>query len=126
MSSREDAKIAKGSGEGSGPDLAQTNPHGDPGGEILLYETEDGRTRVECRFAEETVWMSQALMADLFQTTPQNITLHLKALFLDGEIAEAATCKDYLQVRTEGARQVRRPVKYYNRNLTVCRKMNTG
>ena len=76
-------------------------------GEILLYETEDGRTRVECRFSDETLWMSQSLMADLFQTPPQNITLHLKALYQEGEIVESATCKGYLQVRTEGAREVR-------------------
>jgi hypothetical protein len=49
----------------------------EPTGEIVLYQTDDGRTRVECRFAEETLWLSQALMAELFQTTPQNITLHL-------------------------------------------------
>ena len=58
-------------------------------GEILVYQTEDGRTRVECRFAEETLWMSQALMAELFQTTTQNITLHLKALYQEGEIEAA-------------------------------------
>ncbi len=71
--------------------LATTNA---PAGEILLYQTEDGRTRVECRFADETLWMSQALIAELFQTTPQNITMHLKALFQEGEIEEKATCKD--------------------------------
>ena len=87
---------------------------GGPAGEILLYETEDGRTRIECRFAEESLWMTQALMAELFLTTPQNITLHLKALYQEGEIVEAATCKDYLQVRTEGGREVRRSVKHYN------------
>ena len=81
-----------------------------PGGEILLYETEDGRSRVECRFENETLWLSQALMAELFQTTPQNITLHLKSLYEDGEIEESATCKDYLQVRVEGTREVRRTV----------------
>ncbi len=83
-------------------------------GELLLYETEDGRTRVECRFAAETLWMSQALMAELFQTTPQNVTLHLKTLYREGEIEEAATCKDYLLVRAEGMRTVRRTVKHYN------------
>ena len=70
-----------------------------PTGEIVLYQTDDGRTRVECRFADETLWMSQALMAELFQTTPQNITLHLKALYSEGEILETTTCKEYLQVR---------------------------
>lgn len=85
-----------------------------PTGELILYETEDGRTRVECRLADETLWLSQALMAELFQTTPQNITLHLKALYEEGEIDERTTCKEYLQVRDEGARQVRRSVKHYN------------
>ncbi|CAH1207538.1 hypothetical protein NTGBS_70032 [Candidatus Nitrotoga sp. BS] len=83
-------------------------------GEFLLYETEDGRARVECRFVEDTLWLSQAMMADLFQTSPQNITLHLKALYAEGEIAPEATCKGYLQVRSEGARQVRRGVKFYS------------
>lgn len=83
-------------------------------GELILYETEDGRTRVECRFADETLWLSQALMAELFQTTPQNITLHLKALYEEGEIEEEATCKEYLQVRREGTREVRRSVKHYS------------
>lgn len=83
-------------------------------GEFLLYETEDGRTRVECRFAEDTLWLSQAMMAELFQSSPQNITLHLKALYAEGEIIPEATCKSYLQVRPEGERQVRRTVKFYN------------
>jgi hypothetical protein len=85
-----------------------------PNGEIVLYQTEDGTTRIECRFQDETIWLSQALIAGLFQTTPQNITLHLKALYEDGELEEAATCKEFLQVRLEGARAVRRAVKHYN------------
>ncbi len=85
-----------------------------PVGEIVLYQTEDGQTRVECRFADESLWLSQALIAELFQVTPQNVTLHLKALYQEGEIEEVATCKDYLQVRLEGKRQVRRRVKHYN------------
>lgn len=85
-----------------------------PASEIILYQTEDGQTRIECRFEKENVWMTQALMAELFQTTPQNITLHLKAIYEDGELAETATCKDYLQVRAEGARQVKRRPRYYN------------
>ncbi len=85
-----------------------------PMGEFILYQTEDGLTRVECRFEEETLWLSQALMAELFHTTPQNITLHLKALFEEGELDQGATCKDYLQVRDEGGRQVQRSIKHYN------------
>jgi len=83
-------------------------------GEFLLYQTDDGQTRIECRFEAETVWLSQALMAELFQTTSQSITQHLKTIYHDGELNEAATCKEYLQVQREGARRVRRSVKHYN------------
>ncbi len=83
-------------------------------GELLLYRTEDGKTRLECRFEQETIWLSQSQMAELFQTTSQNITQHLKAIFIEGELDEPATCKEYLQVRQEGSRQVRRSVKHYN------------
>lgn len=85
-----------------------------PTGEIVLYQTEDGRSRVECRFAGESLWLPQSGMAELFQTSPQNITLHLKAVYRDGELLEAATCKEYLQVQTEGRRAVERRVKHYN------------
>jgi len=73
-----------------------------PRGEILLYQTEDGRTRIECRFEESTIWLSQALMADLFQTTVPNINLHIRNILSEGELTEAATIKDYLMVRPEG------------------------
>lgn len=76
-----------------------------PKSEIILYQTEDGRTRIQCLFDHETLWLTQAQIAELFQTTPQNVTLHLKAIFAEGELAEAATCKDYLQVRREGGRR---------------------
>lgn len=82
-------------------------------GEFLVYQTEDGRTRVACRFAEGTVWLTLAAMADLFQTTPQNITIHIAAIYEDQELQEDATCKEYSQVRQEGSRQVRRRLKYY-------------
>jgi hypothetical protein len=91
-----------------------------PEGEILLYQTEDGRTRIECRFENQTLWLSQKLIAELFQTTPQNITLHIKALYEEGEAEEAATCKDYLQVRQEGGREVRRAVKHYNLDVILA------
>ncbi len=84
-----------------------------PQSEILLYQTEDGRTRIQCRLENETLWLTQAQIAELFQTTPQNVTLHLKAIFAEGELSEAATCKDYLQVRTEGSRQVSRSLRHY-------------
>jgi len=82
-------------------------------GEFLLYQTEDGQTRIECRFEAETIWLSRPLMAELFQTTPQNITLHLKAIYRDAELDEAATSKDCLPVQEERACQVQRLVKHY-------------
>jgi len=85
-----------------------------PKSELILYQTEDNRTRIEVRLENETVWLTQAQMAELFQTTPQNITLHLRAIYAEGELAETATCKDYLQVQTEGKRQVTRQLHYYN------------
>ncbi len=85
-----------------------------PSSGLVLYQTEDGQTRVQCRFDDETIWLTQALMAELFQTTSQNITLHLKALYEEGELSEAATRKEYLQVRREGARDVSRQLRHYN------------
>lgn len=83
-------------------------------GDLVLYQTEDGRTRIECRFEGETVWLTQAQMAELFQTTPQNITQHLREIYSEGELDEAATCKPLLQVRAEGVRQVSRSLRYYS------------
>ena len=81
--------------------------------EFILYQADDGQTRIECRFENDTLWLTQAQIAELFQTTPQNVTLHLKAIFAEGELAEAATCKDYLQVRQEGSRDVTRRLRHY-------------
>jgi hypothetical protein len=85
-----------------------------PQSSIILYQTADGRTRIQCRFENETVWLTQALMAELFQVTPQNVTLHLKAIYAEGELDETATCKEYLQVRTEGDRRITRALKHYS------------
>ena len=85
-----------------------------PDSGIILYQTEDGQTRIQCRFQDGTIWLTQALIADLFLTTPQNITLHLKSIYEEGELREEATCKEYLQVRQEGARAVSRSLRYYN------------
>ncbi len=91
-----------------------------PGGEILLYQAEDGRTRIECRFEDETLLLTQAQIAELFQTTPQNITLHLKAIFAEGELQEEATCKSYLQVRREGGRTIQRQVRHYRLEVVLA------
>lgn len=83
-------------------------------GEIVLFKTSDGITKVQVRFEDKNVWLTQAAIAELFQTTPQNITIHLKAIYEEGELDEAATCKEYLQVRTEGKRQINRALKHYS------------
>ncbi len=88
-------------------------------GEFLIYQTEDGQSRLQVRMEGETVWLSQRDMADLFQTTPQNVTMHIASLYEEGELVEAATCKDYLQVRSEGERQVQRSVKHYNLDVII-------
>jgi hypothetical protein len=88
-------------------------PQPQPALGILLYQTEDGRTRIQCRFEDETIWLTQAQIAELFQTTPQNITFHLKAIYSEGELTEEATCKQYLQVRQEGARSLTRNLRHY-------------
>ncbi|UQA62795.1 virulence RhuM family protein [Polyangium aurulentum] len=85
-----------------------------PRSELLLYQTEDGRTRIQCRFENETIWLTQAQMAELFEVTPQNVTLHLRAIYQEGELDQEATCKDYLQVRSEGGRSVSRTLRHYS------------
>jgi len=82
--------------------------------EIILYQTEDGKTKLEVRLEHESIWLTQAAMAELFQTTPQNITLHLKEIYNTGELPQEATCKENLQVQTEGGRRVSRTRKFYN------------
>jgi hypothetical protein len=87
--------------------------------QIIIYQTEKGETKVEVRLQNETVWLTQKLMAELFQTTPQNITIHLKNVFEEGELDEASTCKDFLQVRKEGGRMVERSQKFYNLDAII-------
>ncbi len=82
--------------------------------EIVLYTSPGGRIKVEVCLQDETVWLTQAALAELYQTSPQNITLHLKAVYAEGELDKKATCKEYLQVQKEGARQISRKRKFYN------------
>ncbi|WP_293396759.1 virulence RhuM family protein [Nevskia sp.] len=89
-------------------------------GELILYPTEDGRAQFSLKAVDGTVWLAQAEIAELFQTTPQNITQHVKAIYSEGEVTEEATCKAYLQVQVEGARSVRRTVKSYNLDLILA------
>jgi len=86
---------------------------------IIIYKTESGQTKLEVRLENETVWLTQKSMAELFQTTPQNITIHLKNIFEEGELDENATCKDFLQVQKEGSRMVERKQRFYNLDAII-------
>ena len=89
-------------------------------GKILIYQNEKGDTKVDVFFTEETIWMTQRTMADLYQTSPQNITSHIKNIYEDGELDIEATCKDFLQVQNEGGREVRRERKFYNLDMILA------
>lgn len=98
------------------------NDHENAGGsrsQVVLFEGEDGKAAVEVRLDKDTVWMSQRQIADLFDTTPQNITMHLRNVFGEGELIENATCKESLQVQREGNRTVRRTVLEYNLDAII-------
>ena len=82
--------------------------------ELILYTTEDGRSQIKLWAEQQTVWLTQLEMAELFDATKQNISLHLKNIFVDGELEEAGTVKESLTVQTEGTRQVQRRVTLYN------------
>lgn len=87
--------------------------------ELILYQTEDGKTKIEVRLQGETVWLSQKLMAELFQVTIPTINEHIKTIYDDGELEAEATIRKFLIVQTEGSRQVKRPVDYYNLDMII-------
>src|SRR3989338_1002419 len=87
--------------------------------EIILYKTEDGRTALRVRFEGETVWLTQQQMADLFQTTKQNISLHIQNIFSEKELSRGATVKEYLTVQSEGKRQINREIEHYNLDVII-------
>lgn len=89
------------------------------GGEISVYEAADGEVRVDVRFERETVWLTQRQMAEVFDTTPENILMHLRNVFSREELEEVATTKDFLVVQTEGKRRVQRTLKHYNLDAII-------
>ena len=88
-------------------------------GEIVMYQP-DETIRLEVRIENETVWLSQQQMAELFKATKQNVSLHIKNIYDEGELKETATVKDYLTVRQEGNRMVRRHINLYNLDVIDC------
>ena len=81
---------------------------------LILYTTDDGQSHIQLRASDGTVWLSQLEIAELFQATKQNISLHLKNIYADGELEIHATVKESLTVQIEGERRVNRPVTFYN------------
>jgi prophage maintenance system killer protein len=86
---------------------------------IVIYQTDDGQTQIDVRLENDTVWLTQAQMAELFQKTPQNITMHIRNAYNEGELDKSSTCKEYLQVQNEGKRRVTRKVKYYDLDVII-------
>jgi hypothetical protein len=85
----------------------------------VIYQAEDGKVKIDVRLEKETVWLSQKMMADLFQTSVPNINMHLKNIFDEGELAPAATIKEFLIVQQEGNRNVSRNVEFYNLDAII-------
>ncbi len=87
--------------------------------QIIIYQTENGETKLDVRFQDETVWLTQKLMAELFQTSVPNINMHLKNIFEEGELEENRTIKEFLIVQQEGKREVKRQQVFYNLDAII-------
>jgi hypothetical protein len=97
------------------PESVVSKPHG----QFLVYQSEDGRVKIDVRLEHETIWLTQQHMADLFQTTIPNISMHLRNIFADGELQQSATLKEFLTVRLEGHRHVSRSVEFYSLDAII-------
>jgi len=90
-----------------------------PSSQIEIYETKDGQTRIEIRLEKDTLWLSQAQMAELFERDSDSISLHLKNIYAEGELDESATTEESSVVRKEGKREVRRKIRLYNLDAAI-------
>ena len=90
-----------------------------PTSQFLIYQAEDGVIKIDVRFEDETVWLTQQAMSELFQTTVPNISMHLRNIFEEGELHQQATVQNHLTVRQEGARQVSRNLEFYNLDAII-------
>lgn len=91
----------------------------DSQGEIIIYPLGDGRAKIDVRVVDDTVWLTQQQMAELFQTARTSVVEHIKHIYEEGELEEQATCRKFRQVRQEGARQVTRELPYYNLDMII-------
>ena len=88
-------------------------------GEIVIYQTEDGNTKIDVRFENETVWLTQAQLVDLYQSSKANISEHIKHIFEEGELDEKSTVRKFRIVRVEGNREVAREITHYNLDMII-------
>ncbi len=88
-------------------------------GEVVIYQAESGDTKIDVRFVDETVWLTQAQMAELFQSSRTNIVEHIRNIYEEGELDEDSTCRKFRQVRMEGNRQVTREIPHYNLDMII-------
>jgi len=95
-------------------------PKSTPNSEITIYETEDGKVKIEVYFADENLWLSQRLIAELFECSTDNISLHLKNIYKEGELNEAATTEEFSVVRQEGNRHVKRKITFYSLEAIIA------
>lgn len=91
----------------------------DDNNQIIIYQSEDGETRIDVKFTGDTVWLSQQQMADLYQSSRSNVVEHIKHIYEDGELDEESTCRNFRQVRQEGSRQVTREIPMYNLDMII-------
>ena len=90
-----------------------------PQGEIVIYQSKDGNTKIDVRFVDETVWLTQAQMEELYQSSHANIVEHIQNIYAEGELDETSTCRKFRQVRREGNRNVEREMLYYNLDMII-------
>jgi len=88
-------------------------------GELIVYQSDDGQIRLDVRLQDETVWLTQPMMAELFQTSIPNVSMHIRNIYEEGELTPEATVKKFLTVRQEGKRQVQRNLEYYNLDMII-------
>ena len=88
-------------------------------GEVVIYQTDNGATKIDVRFVDETVWLTQQQMAELFKSSRSNIVEHIQHIYEEGELDENSTCRKFRQVQTEGSREVTREIPHYNLDMII-------
>lgn len=88
-------------------------------GNIVIYQSNDGLTKIDVKFEDETVWLTQQQMAELYKTSRTNVVEHIKHIYEEGELDESSTCRNFRQVQTEGKRQVTRELPFYNLDMII-------